>query len=74
MTTIFTPATEIERQKILPRLQQILTARISTSALPIQFTNVTISMLNIKKKYMFFFSLDCMINYFHRKWKCNISS
>jgi hypothetical protein len=54
MTTIFTPATEIERQKILPRLQQILTARISTSALPIQFTNVTISMLNIKKRSVFF--------------------
>jgi hypothetical protein len=45
ITTIFTPATETERQQILPRLQQILTARISTSALPIQFTNITISML-----------------------------
>jgi hypothetical protein len=44
ITTIFTPATETERQLILPRLQQILTARISTSDLPIQFTNVIISM------------------------------
>ena len=44
VTTIFTPATETERQQILPRLHQILTARISTSDLPIQFTNVIISM------------------------------
>ncbi|CAF0853162.1 unnamed protein product [Rotaria sp. Silwood1] len=42
VTTIFTPATESERQQILPRLQQILTTRISTSELPIQFTTVTI--------------------------------
>lgn len=44
ITTGFTPATENERQQILPRLQQILTARISSSKLPIEFTNVTISM------------------------------
>ncbi len=43
MTTISAPATEHERQLILPRLQQILTARISSSGLPIQFTNVIIS-------------------------------
>ncbi|CAF2842556.1 unnamed protein product [Rotaria sp. Silwood2] len=42
VATSFTPATESERQKILPRLQQILTARISTSELPIQFTTVII--------------------------------
>ncbi|CAF0747923.1 unnamed protein product [Adineta ricciae] len=42
VTTTFTPATEKERQKILPRLQQILMARISTSELPIQFTDVII--------------------------------
>ncbi|CAF3177384.1 unnamed protein product [Rotaria socialis] len=40
--TNFTSATESERQQILPRLQQILTARISTSELPIQFSTVTI--------------------------------
>ncbi|CAF1025919.1 unnamed protein product [Rotaria sordida] len=40
--TTFTPATESERQQILPRLQQILAARISTSELPIQFTTVII--------------------------------
>ncbi len=44
VTTILTPATENERQQILPRLQQILTARVSTSVLPMEFTNVTISM------------------------------
>jgi hypothetical protein len=44
VTTILTPATESERQQILPRLQQILTARVSTSVLPMEFTNVTISM------------------------------
>lgn len=43
VTTTFTPATEKERQQILPRLQQILMARISTSELPIQFTDVIIS-------------------------------
>ena len=44
VTTTLTLATENERQKILPRLQQILTSRVSTSELPIKFTNVTISM------------------------------
>lgn len=42
------PATESERQQIFPRLQQILTTRISTSELPMQFTNVAISMLIFK--------------------------
>jgi hypothetical protein len=42
--TTFTPATENERKQILPRLQQILTSRVSTSELPRQFTDVTISM------------------------------
>lgn len=44
ITTSFIPATDSERQQILPRLQQILTSRISTSDLPIQFTDVIISM------------------------------
>jgi hypothetical protein len=44
VTTAFAPATENERQKIIPRLHQILTAKISTSELPIEFTDVTISM------------------------------
>jgi hypothetical protein len=44
ITTISAIATDNERQQILPRLQQILTARISSSELPIQFTNVIISM------------------------------
>ncbi|UJR23584.1 hypothetical protein I4U23_026573 [Adineta vaga] len=42
ITTSFTPATEKERQQILPRLQQILIAKISTSELPIEFTDVII--------------------------------
>ena len=41
--TIFTPATETERQQILPRLQQILISRVSTAELPPQFTDVIIS-------------------------------
>ncbi|CAF1028589.1 unnamed protein product [Rotaria sordida] len=41
-TTPFIPASETERQEILPRLQQILTARLAIAELPIQFTNVTI--------------------------------
>ncbi|CAF0730411.1 unnamed protein product [Rotaria sp. Silwood1] len=41
-TTPFIPANESERQEILPRLQQILTARLAIAELPIQFTNVTI--------------------------------
>lgn len=44
ITTSFEPATDRERQQILPRLQQILTARVSSTALPIQFTDVIISM------------------------------
>jgi DNA-binding transcriptional regulator YbjK len=44
VTTNFTSATETERQQVLPRLQQILTARVSTSDLPIEFTDVIISM------------------------------
>ncbi len=43
-TTPFVPATDVERQEILPRLQQILTARVAIAELPIQVTNVTISM------------------------------
>ena len=42
--TPLVPATEAERQEILPRLQQILTARVAIAELPIQFTSVTISM------------------------------
>lgn len=41
-TIPFIPATEAERQEILPRLQQILTARVAIAELPIQFTSVTI--------------------------------
>ncbi|CAF4344905.1 unnamed protein product, partial [Rotaria sordida] len=41
-TTPFILASETERQEILPRLQQILTARLAIAELPIQFTNVTI--------------------------------
>ncbi|CAF0742948.1 unnamed protein product [Adineta ricciae] len=41
-TTPFIAATEAERQEILPRLQQILTARLAIAELPLQFTNVTI--------------------------------
>ncbi|UJR25327.1 hypothetical protein I4U23_006678 [Adineta vaga] len=41
-TTPFIPASEIERQEILPRLQQILTARLAIAELPLQFTNVSI--------------------------------
>ncbi|CAF0807683.1 unnamed protein product [Adineta steineri] len=41
-TTPFIPATDIERQEILPRLQQILTARVAIAELPIQFTSVAI--------------------------------
>ncbi|CAF2875828.1 unnamed protein product [Rotaria sp. Silwood2] len=41
-TTPFIPASESERQEILPRLQQILTARLAIAELPIQITNVTI--------------------------------
>jgi hypothetical protein len=43
-TTPFIPANEAERQETLPRLQQILTARLAIAELPIQFTNVSISM------------------------------
>lgn len=42
ITTIFTSATESEQQEILPRLHQILTARVSSSDLPIEFTDVII--------------------------------
>ena len=45
ISTNFERASETERQEIMPRLQQILTARISSVELPIQFTNVIISML-----------------------------
>ena len=38
------PATETERHEILPRLQQILMARVAIAELPIQFTSVAISM------------------------------
>jgi hypothetical protein len=51
ITTISEHATDHERQSILPRLQQILNARISSTELPIQFTTVIISML--KKKDLF---------------------
>lgn len=52
ITTIFTSATEGERQEILPRLQQILTARISSSDLPIEFTDVIISTTNCTRKML----------------------
>jgi DNA-binding transcriptional regulator YbjK len=41
--TVFTPATEAERQQIAPRLQQILISRVSTAELPSQLTDVIIS-------------------------------
>ncbi|CAF2044531.1 unnamed protein product [Rotaria magnacalcarata] len=41
-TSTYVPASENERHEILPRLQQILTARLAIAELPIQFTNVTI--------------------------------
>ena len=65
ITTISERATESERQEILPRLQQILTARISSSQLPIQFTDVIISMHTIDL-------LKIEIDYFHRKWNRHI--
>lgn len=56
ITTVFTAATESERQEILPRLQQILTARISSADLPIEFTDVIISMTKPKARAK---SLNC---------------
>lgn len=41
-TTPFIPASDVERQEILPRLQQILTARVAIAELPIQFSTVNI--------------------------------
>ena len=43
MVTGFAPATETECQQILPRLQQILTSRVSMSDLPVQFSDIVIS-------------------------------
>lgn len=67
--TNFEPASESERQEILPRLQQILTARISSVELPIQFTNVIISMLDYVDRFIVgnLFRLN-------RKWNSNIDS
>ena len=48
-TIPFQSATEAERQEILPRLQQILTARVAIAELSIQFTSVVISMLKKTK-------------------------
>lgn len=58
ITTIFTAATESERQDILPRLHQILTARVSSSDLPSEFTDVIIS------KYHFEWKTNCLIVFF----------
>ena len=60
ITTIFTAATESERQEILPRLHQILTARVSSSDLPSEFTDVIISKYHFKRKnsYLIFFLSD----------------
>lgn len=53
ISTNFEPATENERQQIMPRLQQILTARISSVELPIQFTHVIISTFKGKYDYRY---------------------
>ena len=67
ISTIFEPASESERQEILPRLQQILTARISSVELPIQFTNVIISKSIFPKE-----ESDKDISLLDRKWNSNI--
>lgn len=42
-TNSFTPVTDAERKQALTRLQQILTARVATSDLPRQYSDVIIS-------------------------------
>ena len=69
VTTNLAPATDTECQEMLPRLQQILTTRVSTAELPIEFTNVVISAW-MKREI-------CLIideYFFYRKWNSEIDS
>lgn len=74
LDTISPPATESERQEIMPRLQQIIMSKISTSNLPHEFTDATISKYNKLCSY-----LKYLVNMKHemissREWYSNIVS
>ena len=58
------PATKIERQKVLPRLQQILTARVAIAELPIELTNIKISTFNTRWIWSFCFCFFFFFNIF----------